>query len=91
MPHYFVTSLLRFSRLEAEADVVGGPLAFGVAKFGAERFLDLSQVSGALGGRKGRREVLGEGIVTYISANASTVFITYSRIEMYAGDYAEIE
>lgn len=37
------------------------------------------------------REVLGEGIVTYTSANASTVFITYSRIEMYAGDYAEIE
>ena len=37
------------------------------------------------------REILGEGIVTYVSANASTVFITYDRIEMYAGDYAEVE
>jgi hypothetical protein len=37
------------------------------------------------------REILGEGIVTYTTANASTVFITYDRVEMYAGDYAEIE
>jgi hypothetical protein len=37
------------------------------------------------------REVLGEGIVINTSKNAATVFITYSRIEAYAGDYVEIE
>ncbi len=37
------------------------------------------------------REVLGEGIVLNVSPNSSTVFITYSRIDMYAGDYAEVE
>lgn len=37
------------------------------------------------------REVLGEGIVVNASPNSSTVLITYSRIEIFAGDYAEIE
>lgn len=37
------------------------------------------------------REILGEGIVLSVSPNASTVFITYSRVEIFAGDYAEIE
>jgi hypothetical protein len=37
------------------------------------------------------REVLGEGIVINTSRNSCTVFITYSRIEAYAGDYVEIE
>jgi len=37
------------------------------------------------------REVLGEGIVIYTSPNAATMFITYSRKPMYAGDYVEIE
>jgi hypothetical protein len=37
------------------------------------------------------REVVGEGIVIYTSKNAATVFVTYSRIEAYAGDYVEIE
>lgn len=37
------------------------------------------------------REVLGEGIVLNVSRNSSTVFITYSSIDMYAGDYVEVE
>ena len=37
------------------------------------------------------REILGEGIVTSVSNNASTAVITYSTIEIYAGDYVEIE
>ncbi|HTZ33565.1 MAG TPA: hypothetical protein VMH31_13985 [Methylomirabilota bacterium] len=37
------------------------------------------------------REILGEGIVLSVSGNSCTVLITYSRIEMYAGDYVEIE
>jgi hypothetical protein len=37
------------------------------------------------------REVLGEGIVLSTSNNSSTVLITYSTIEIYAGDYVEIE
>ncbi len=37
------------------------------------------------------REVLGEGIVINVSNNSSTVFVTYSSIEIYAGDYVEIE
>lgn len=37
------------------------------------------------------REVLGEGIVLNVSGNSSTVMITYSTIEIYAGDYVEIE
>ena len=37
------------------------------------------------------REILGEGIVINNSRNSSSVFITYSRIEAYAGDYVEVE
>jgi hypothetical protein len=37
------------------------------------------------------RDVIGEGIVINVSHNACTIFITYSKIDMYAGDYAEIE
>jgi hypothetical protein len=37
------------------------------------------------------REILGEGIVLSVSPNSSTVFVTYSRVDMYAGDYAEVE
>ncbi|HKV25109.1 MAG TPA: hypothetical protein VJN93_11010 [Candidatus Acidoferrum sp.] len=37
------------------------------------------------------REILGEGIVLNVSRNSATVFITYSTIDMYAGDYVELE
>lgn len=37
------------------------------------------------------REILGEGIVVNASRNSCTIFITYSRVEMFAGDYVEIE
>jgi hypothetical protein len=37
------------------------------------------------------REVLGEGIVISVSNNSSIMLITYSTIEIYAGDYVEIE
>ncbi len=37
------------------------------------------------------REVLGEGIVINTSRNSSTMVITLSTIEVYAGDYVEIE
>ncbi len=37
------------------------------------------------------REVIGEGIVLNVSHNASTMFVTYSKLEVYAGDYVEIE
>jgi hypothetical protein len=37
------------------------------------------------------REILGEGIVINVSNNSSTAVITYSKIEIYAGDYVEIE
>ncbi len=37
------------------------------------------------------REVLGEGIVINVSRNSSTMIITFSSIEVYAGDYVEIE
>jgi hypothetical protein len=37
------------------------------------------------------REVLGEGIVINVSNNSSTMFVTYSSNEIYAGDYVEIE
>jgi hypothetical protein len=37
------------------------------------------------------RDVLGEGIVLNVSPNSSTLFITYSRLDMYAGDYVEVE
>ena len=37
------------------------------------------------------REILGEGIVLNVGPNSCTILITYSRLEMYAGDYVEIE
>jgi hypothetical protein len=37
------------------------------------------------------REILGEGIVFNVSRNSSTIMITTSSGEMYAGDYVEIE
>jgi hypothetical protein len=37
------------------------------------------------------REVLGEGIVLNVSRNSATLLITYNTIEIYAGDYVEIE
>jgi len=37
------------------------------------------------------REVLGEGIVLNVSRKSATVLITYSTIEIYPGDYIEIE
>jgi hypothetical protein len=37
------------------------------------------------------REVLGEGIVVRTSENASSVIITFSLREVYAGDYVELE
>jgi len=37
------------------------------------------------------REVIGEGIVINQGPNASTMLITYSSLEVYAGDYVEVE
>jgi hypothetical protein len=37
------------------------------------------------------REVLGEGMVISVNRNSSTMVITFSSIETYAGDYVEIE
>ena len=37
------------------------------------------------------REVLGEGLVLNVSRNSSTMMITVSSSEIYAGDYVEIE
>jgi len=37
------------------------------------------------------RNVVGEGIVMNVTRNACAVFVTYSKIDMYAGDYVEIE
>jgi Flagellar assembly protein T, C-terminal domain len=37
------------------------------------------------------REVLGEGIVLNASRNAATVFVTFSSVDIYAGDNVEIE
>lgn len=37
------------------------------------------------------REVVGEGIVISVSRNSSTMVITYSSLEVYAGDYVEVE
>ena len=36
-------------------------------------------------------EVLGEGIVINVGPNSSTMLITYSTIDIYAGDYVELE
>ena len=37
------------------------------------------------------REVLGEGIVVNVGPNSSTILVTYSRSDLWAGDYTEIE
>jgi hypothetical protein len=37
------------------------------------------------------REVLGEGTVINVNRNSSTMVITFNSIEVYAGDYVEIE
>jgi hypothetical protein len=37
------------------------------------------------------REVLGEGVVLRTGPNSSTVLVTFSSREMYAGDYVELE
>jgi len=37
------------------------------------------------------REVLGEGIVISVSRNSSTVFLTFTSTEVFAGDYVEVE
>jgi hypothetical protein len=37
------------------------------------------------------REILGEGVVLNVSPNSSTVYLTVSHIEIYAGDYTEVE
>lgn len=37
------------------------------------------------------REILGEGIVLNVSKNSSTVFITFSSVDIYTGDYTELE
>jgi hypothetical protein len=37
------------------------------------------------------REILGEGIIINVSHNSSTMMITLSSSQMYAGDYVEIE
>ncbi len=37
------------------------------------------------------REILGEGIVINVNRNSSTMIVTFSHLELYAGDYVEIE
>jgi hypothetical protein len=37
------------------------------------------------------REVIGEGVIVNVNRNSSTMVITVSSIEIYAGDYVEIE
>jgi hypothetical protein len=37
------------------------------------------------------RDVIGEGIVMNVTRNACAIFVTYSKIDLYAGDYVEIE
>jgi hypothetical protein len=37
------------------------------------------------------RDVVGEGIVLNVGPNSSTVFITLTRMDVYAGDYVEVE
>jgi hypothetical protein len=37
------------------------------------------------------REIVGEGVVINEGPNGSTVLITYSTLEIYAGDYVELE
>jgi hypothetical protein len=37
------------------------------------------------------RDVLGEGIVLNVAANSATMLVTVSRMDLYAGDYVEVE
>jgi hypothetical protein len=37
------------------------------------------------------REIVGEGIVLNVGPNSATLYITYSKVDIYAGDYVEIE
>jgi hypothetical protein len=37
------------------------------------------------------REIVGEGVVINEGPNAATVLVTYSTLEIYAGDYVELE
>jgi len=37
------------------------------------------------------REVIGEGVVIRVDHNASTMFVTHTTIDTFAGDYVEIE
>jgi hypothetical protein len=37
------------------------------------------------------REILGEGIVLSVGPNSSTLLITLSRVDIFAGDYTEVE
>ncbi len=37
------------------------------------------------------REVLGEGVVLNVGPNSSTMYVTYTTIDIYAGDYVEVE
>jgi hypothetical protein len=37
------------------------------------------------------RETLGEGIVINVGPNSCTIFVTYTTIDTYAGDYVEVE
>jgi hypothetical protein len=51
----------------------------------------LGSAPGKYAGKDLPREVLGEGIVLNVTRNAATVLITYGMVDMYAGDFAEIE
>ena len=37
------------------------------------------------------RQVIGEGVVLRTAPNASTVLLTFTLSEIYAGDYVELE
>jgi hypothetical protein len=37
------------------------------------------------------RDVLGEGIVLNVGPNSATILVTVSRVDLYAGDYVEVE
>jgi hypothetical protein len=37
------------------------------------------------------RDVLGEGVVLNVGPNSSTILVTVSRMDLYAGDYVEVE
>ena len=37
------------------------------------------------------RDVLGEGIILNVGPNSATMLVTVSRMDLYAGDYVEVE